>query len=107
MTKILVFIIKFYQYLISPLLGNNCRFLPTCSEYFIEALKTQGLIKGFKLGTKRIFKCHPFKKLGGSHGVDFVPILKKTSRQERLKKIVEGLQKAGWKYENNKESKNG
>ena len=107
MTKILVFIIKFYQYLISPLLGNNCRFLPTCSEYFIEAIKTQGLIKGFKLGTKRIFKCHPFKKLGGSHGVDFVPIPKNTSGQERLKKIVEGLQKAGWKYEDNKESKNG
>ena len=105
MTKILIFIIKIYQYLISPLLGNRCRFLPTCSEYFIEALKTQGLIKGFKLGTKRIFKCHPFKKLGSSHGVDFVP--SKNSRQERLKKLVEGLQKAGWKYEKNKESKNG
>ena len=59
------------------------------------------------MGTKRIFKCHPFKKLGGSHGVDFVPIPKNASRQERLKKLVEGLQKAGWKYENNKESKNG
>ena len=52
-------------------------------------------------------KCHPFKKLGGSHGVDFVPIPKNASRQERLKKVVEGLQKAGWKYESNKESKNG
>ena len=50
MTKILIFIIKIYQYIISPLLGNRCRFLPTCSEYFIEAFKTQGLIKGFKLG---------------------------------------------------------
>ena len=39
MTKILIFIIKIYKYLISPLLGNRCRFLPTCSEYFIEALK--------------------------------------------------------------------
>ena len=107
MTKILILVIKIYQYIISPFLGNRCRFLPTCSEYFIEALKTQGLIKGFKLGIKRIFKCHPFKKLGGSHGLDFVPIPKNVSRQERLKKIVEGLQKAGWKYENNKESKNG
>ena len=52
MTKILIFIIKIYQYFISPLLGNRCRFLPTCSEYFIEALKTQGLIKGIKLGIK-------------------------------------------------------
>ena len=76
MTKILIFIIQIYQYLISPLLGNRCRFLPTCSEYFIEALKTQGLIKGAKLGVKRILKCHPFEKLGGSHGLDLVPISK-------------------------------
>jgi len=76
MTKILIFIIKFYQYFISPLLGNKCRFLPTCSEYFIEALRTQGLTIGVKLGIKRIIKCHPFKKLGGSQGLDFVPIRK-------------------------------
>ena len=107
MTKILIFIIKTYQYLISPLLGNKCRFLPSCSEYFIEALKTQGLTKGIKLGLKRILKCHPFKKLGGSHGIDFVPITKNASRQEKLKKIVEGLQKAGWKLEGKKESNNG
>ena len=73
MTKILIFIIKIYQYLISPLLGNRCRFLPTCSEYFIEALETYGFIKGSSLGMKRIFKCHPFKILGGNHGIDFVP----------------------------------
>ena len=76
MTKILILIIKIYQYLISPLLGNRCRFLPSCSEYFIEALKIQGLAKGIKLGLKRILKCHPFNKLGGSHGLDFVPISK-------------------------------
>ena len=45
MTKILILIIKFYKYFISPFLGSRCRFLPTCSEYFIEALKTQGLNK--------------------------------------------------------------
>ena len=73
MKNILIFIIKIYQYLISPLLGNRCRFLPTCSEYFIEALKTQGLIRGFELGSKRILKCHPIKSLGGSEGLDFVP----------------------------------
>ena len=76
MTKILIFIIKIYQYFISPLLGNRCRFLPTCSEYCIEALKTQGVIKGIKLSIKRVLKCHPFKKLGGSQGLDFVPIPK-------------------------------
>ena len=73
MTKILILILKFYKYFISPLLGNRCRFLPTCSEYFIEALKTQGFKRGFILGIKRILKCHPFKLLGGNHGIDFVP----------------------------------
>tara|TARA_B100000212_G_scaffold212390_1_gene160529 strand:- start:359 stop:610 length:252 start_codon:yes stop_codon:yes gene_type:complete len=73
MSKIIIFIIKIYQYLFSPLLGNRCRFLPTCSEYFIEALKTQGLLRGFKLGSQRILKCHPIKSLGGSEGLDFVP----------------------------------
>ena len=107
MTNILIFIIKVYQYLISPLLGGRCRFLPSCSDYFIEALKTQGLTMGIKLGVKRILKCHPFKKLGGSHGIDFVPIPRSASRQERLEKIIDGLQKAEWKYEDKKESKNG
>ena len=73
MTKILILFIKLYRYIVSPLLGNKCRFLPTCSEYFIEALKTQGLAKGTILGLKRISKCHPFKILGGNHGIDFVP----------------------------------
>ena len=73
MTKILILIIKFYKYFVSPLLGSRCRYLPTCSEYFVESLNTHGLIKGFKLGIKRIFKCHPFKLLGGNHGIDFVP----------------------------------
>ena len=73
MIKVLTLIIKIYQYLVSPLLGNRCRFLPTCSEYFIEAIKTQGLIRGFKLGSKRILKCHPIKSLGGEEGLDFVP----------------------------------
>ena len=82
MTKILTFIIKFYQYFISPLLGNRCRFLPTCSEYFVEALKTQGFIKGIKLGLKRILKCHPFKKLGGDHGLDFLPISKEKKESD-------------------------
>jgi len=73
MTDILILIIKFYKYLISPILGNRCRFFPSCSEYFIEALKTQGLRRGFILGVKRMLKCHPFKILGSNHGIDFVP----------------------------------
>ena len=74
--KICIGIIRLYQIFISPYKIPTCRFLPTCSEYFIEALKTQGLTKGIKLGVKRVFKCHPFKKLGGSHGLDFVPVTK-------------------------------
>ena len=73
MTKILILVIKFYKFFISPLLGNRCRFLPTCSGYFIEALSAHGLVKGLKLGIKRISKCHPFKIFGGDHGIDFVP----------------------------------
>ncbi len=78
---ILIKIIKFYKYFVSPLFGQNCRFLPSCSEYFIECLETHGLVKGFSLGVKRILKCHPIKFLGGSSGLDFVP-KKKTVRKE-------------------------
>ena len=74
LTKIIIKIIKFYQYLISPLLGNNCRYLPTCSEYFIECLKEYGLIKGFFKGAKRVLSCHPIKFLGGGEG--FEPVKK-------------------------------
>ena len=77
MTKILIFIIKIYQYFISPFLGNRCRFFPTCSEYFIESLKIHGVIMGFVFGLKRILRCHPIKILGGSSGVDPAPNLKK------------------------------
>jgi|TARA_E500000178_G_C16581421_1_gene556224 putative membrane protein insertion efficiency factor len=77
MKQLLIISIKLYQYFVSPILGNKCRFFPTCSEYFIEALKTQGLIKGVKLGVKRILKCHPIKKLGGDSGIDFVPPMTK------------------------------
>ncbi len=70
---ILISAVKFYKYLFSPLLGQNCRFLPTCSEYFIESLETHGPVKGFYLGVKRICKCHPIKILGGRSGIDLVP----------------------------------
>ena len=69
-TKILIKFIKGYKYLISPLLGNSCRYLPTCSEYSIEALKTYGFLRGCYLSLKRIFSCHPIKFLGGGEGFD-------------------------------------
>ena len=51
---ILIKLIKFYQFLISPLLGQSCRYLPTCSEYYKDSLKTHGLTRGTILGVKRI-----------------------------------------------------
>ena len=69
-TLILIKFIKGYKYLISPVLGNSCRYLPTCSEYSIEALKAYGLLKGSYLSLKRIFSCHPIKILGGGEGFD-------------------------------------
>ena len=74
-SKTLIAIIKIYQLVLSPYLGNNCRYLPTCSEYFIESLKEFGFFKGCALGTKRILSCHPIKILGGGSGYD--PIRKK------------------------------
>ena len=73
MKNFLIFIIKIYQYLISPLLGNRCRFLPSCSDYCIESLNEHGFFKGVFFGLKRIIKCHPVKFLGGSSGLDLVP----------------------------------
>ena len=69
-TKILINFIKAYKFIISPLLGNSCRYLPNCSEYSIEALKTYGLIKGSLISLKRILSCHPIKFLGGGDGFD-------------------------------------
>ena len=69
-TYLLIKIIKIYKFLISPLLGNSCRYLPTCSEYSIDALKTYGLLRGSYMSLKRIFSCHPIKFLGGGEGFD-------------------------------------
>tara|TARA_Y100000996_G_C21967386_1_gene414899 strand:+ start:246 stop:488 length:243 start_codon:yes stop_codon:yes gene_type:complete len=74
-SNILITFIKIYQLVLSPFLGNNCRYLPTCSEYFIDCLKEFGFFKGFILGIKRILSCHPIKFLGGGEGFD--PIKKK------------------------------
>ena len=69
----IILIIKLYKYLISPFLISNCRYLPTCSEYFIDCVKLNGTLKGTLLGIKRILKCHPVKFLGGGSGFDPAP----------------------------------
>ena len=75
MKHLFILIIKFYKLFISPYLGNNCRYLPTCSEYFIDSLKEYGAIKGSVKGLKRISSWHPIKFLGGGNGFD--PVVKK------------------------------
>ena len=57
-------LIDAYKYIISPLLGNNCRYLPTCSEYAKDSIIKFGLRKGISLSCKRIIKCHPWGKSG-------------------------------------------
>ncbi len=67
--KTLLLLLKFYKRAISPLLGKNCRFYPTCSSYSYEAIDKHGALKGILMGVIRIFKCHPFHP----GGVDPVP----------------------------------
>ena len=62
--KILILVIRFYQICISPLFPPTCRFTPTCSTYFIQALEKYGVLKGSYLGIKRILKCHPWHEGG-------------------------------------------
>ncbi len=67
--RILIGLVKFYQLAISPILGSNCRYYPTCSHYTIEAIQEWGPIKGTWLGMKRLSTCHPW----GGHGMQEVP----------------------------------
>jgi putative membrane protein insertion efficiency factor len=69
LSRVLILMIRFYQITLSPFIGKYCRFLPTCSNYSIEAIKRHGSIKGIYLTTRRILKCHPFHKAG----IDEVP----------------------------------
>ena len=68
-SKLIIGIVRFYQLAVSPWLGNNCRYSPTCSQYMIEAVNEWGPLKGCWLGIKRIGRCHPW----GSGDHDPVP----------------------------------
>ena len=72
----IIFIIKLYQFIISPILKSNCRYLPTCSEYSVSALKEHGLFRGLSYALKRILSCHPW----GSTGYD--PISKNLNKKK-------------------------
>jgi putative membrane protein insertion efficiency factor len=69
MRYLLIAIIRLYKYFISPLLGSNCRFYPSCSSYSLEALQRHGVLIGSYLTLKRLLKCHPFHQ----GGIDPVP----------------------------------
>lgn len=71
--------IHFYRLFISPFLGTNCRFAPSCSAYALEAIKVHGPIKGFYLGIRRIIRCNPW----GGAGYDPVPMLS-TARPDEM-----------------------
>ena len=73
--KLIISIIKLYKLFISPYMGHNCRYLPTCSDYFIDSINHLGVTKGIIKGIKRLLSCHPIKLLGGGEGFD--PVKKK------------------------------
>tara|TARA_B100000686_G_scaffold40992_1_gene42345 strand:+ start:36494 stop:36733 length:240 start_codon:yes stop_codon:yes gene_type:complete len=68
--SLFILIIKLYQIILSPFLGDHCRHLPSCSQYAIEAINEWGAFKGSFLSIKRITRCHPW----GNHGYDPVPM---------------------------------
>ncbi len=69
MSFVLRGLIRLYQLVLSPLIGPTCRYLPTCSDYAMEAIETHGAARGVALAARRVLSCHP---LGGS-GLDPVP----------------------------------
>jgi len=70
MRNLITSLIRLYQLLLSPVLGSNCRFHPTCSRYAIEAIETHGVIRGSWLAIRRVTKCHPWHP----GGIDPVPV---------------------------------
>jgi len=72
--KIVGAFLRFYQVALSPLLGQHCRFFPSCSHYMQEAIQTHGLFTGIRLGTQRLLRCHPFCE----GGIDPIPERKKS-----------------------------
>lgn len=75
--------VRAYQVVISPHLGNCCRFEPSCSAYCIEALKVHGLFKGLWLTLKRVVRCRPF----GKFGFDPVPLREKPEEVQAVLKV--------------------
>ena len=75
MKRLLVLLLRAYQVLLSPMLGQSCRFYPTCSNYAIEAIRVHGAARGSALAARRVCRCHPWNE----GGVDLVPPARATS----------------------------
>jgi len=67
--KVTLMLVALYQTCLSPFLGGQCRFVPTCSNYFAEAVRARGVLRGGLMGLRRLLRCHPFAK-GGCDPVD-------------------------------------
>jgi len=76
MKRFFIMLVKGYSLLISPVLGNNCRYYPTCSSYMVQAIERFGVLRGIWLGTRRLLRCHPFHE----GGFDPVPECKSTDK---------------------------
>ena len=74
MTRLLISLLRAYQYLLSPFLGQHCRFTPTCSQYAIDALREHGPWRGSLLAARRVLRCHPWHP----GGLDPVPERRRT-----------------------------
>ena len=75
MGRLLIVVIRVYQYLISPLIGPHCRFHPSCSHYSVEAIQRHGAMQGSYLALRRLARCHPWHP----GGLDPVPLKKSSS----------------------------
>ena len=82
MRRLATFLIRCYQWTISPLLGSCCRFHPTCSQYTLEAINRFGLLRGGWLGMRRIARCHPWHP-GGFDPVPLSPARRSDSNVAR------------------------
>ena len=78
MKKVLILLLKFYKRHISPMFGAACKYVPTCSEYAMEAIETHGVIQGLWLTVKRLLRCNPFAK----GGYDPVPPVRTTKNRK-------------------------
>jgi hypothetical protein len=62
--RVLILVVRLYQLTLSPILGRQCRFVPTCSEYCIQAVRKHGALRGGLMGLWRVLRCHPFSRGG-------------------------------------------